>query len=111
MKTLTLLIFVITSLHSFQVSAKGRTPLSSCSPTNETVDFITTSIRNYLSVNPTAADTVEGIHNWWINWPDLPESMSCTQTALVRLEHEGFVESREVGDRILWRKVSASTDL
>ncbi len=68
------------------------------------VVFAENAIRVYLGERPDSADTVEGIHRWWILWPGLPESPVVTQIALERLESSGEVESVCVGNQMLWRR-------
>ena len=62
------------------------------------------SILIYLSSRPDAADTVEGIHQWWIQWPDVPEPVSVTMAALEHLEAVGFLERLQTGNRQFWRR-------
>jgi hypothetical protein len=40
----------------------------------ELILFAMGEIRNYLKARPDSADTLEGIHSWWIRWPDIAES-------------------------------------
>lgn len=68
------------------------------------VVFAENAIRRYLGERPESADTVEGIHLWWILWPGLPESPVVTQIALERLETSGEMESVNVGNQMLWRR-------
>lgn len=103
MKTLTLLFFVIASLYSHQVSAKGRRPLSLCSPTSEAVEFAVASIRSYLMERPQSSDTLDGVHSWWISWAEPVPTKSCTLVALKRLESEGVVEEVFLEGSSLWR--------
>lgn len=61
-------------------------------------------IRNYLAARPDSADTVEGIHQWWIRWPGFPEPIIVTQAALEMLQEAGIVECVQYGNRMLWRR-------
>ncbi len=72
------------------------------------VVFAENAIRVYLAERPDSADTVEGIHCWWLLWPGLPESPVVTQIALERLESSGEVESVCVGNQLLWRRPRVS---
>jgi len=63
------------------------------------------SIRRYLETRPNSADTLEGIHQWWINWPSYPPRIEVTLVALEQLQLEGFVESIKIGNQLIWRKV------
>jgi hypothetical protein len=69
---------------------------------------VETAIREYLRERPDSADTLEGIHRWWIRWPDRPESPALTEIALERLEAEGLVERFRVGHNVVWRRRGAS---
>ena len=62
------------------------------------------AIQNYLSSRPDAADTVEGIHQWWIQWPGIPEPIAVTMAALEHLETIGFLERLQTGNRQFWRR-------
>lgn len=62
------------------------------------------AIREYLTARPGAADTVEGIHAYWIQWGDNPEMIEVTEAALLELEEAGFVEHVVAGGRWLWRR-------
>ena len=73
------------------------------------VAFAENAIRAYLADRPDSADTLEGVHRWWIRWPGLAESPVVTQIALERLATTGEVESLDVGNHILWRRRREST--
>lgn len=77
----------------------------------QTVLFAEAAIREFLAQRPDSADTLEGIHRWWIFWPDLPESPVVTTVALERLEAAGAVERLLIGSSVLWRRARpASAD-
>jgi hypothetical protein len=59
--------------------------------------------------SPNSADTVEGIHNYWIDWSEPVPSVLVTQQALEVLEKNGFVEPVLVGERVIWRKARAES--
>ncbi|WP_222846709.1 hypothetical protein [Chitinolyticbacter meiyuanensis] len=67
------------------------------------IDYVAQAICRYLQQRPASADTLEGVHAWWIEWPDLPEAPAVTLAALERLEQQGVVERRHIGNRELWR--------
>jgi len=69
--------------------------------------FAENAIRDYLRERPDSADTLEGIHRWWIRWPTMPESQVLTEIALERLEVAGEVERFRIGDSVVWRRASA----
>ena len=62
------------------------------------------SIRRYVEVHPNAADTIEGIHYYWIDWPTPLPHINCTFVALTELETEGLMERFPVANRELWRR-------
>lgn len=70
----------------------------------QTVLFAEAAIREFLAQRPESADTLEGIHRWWIRWPVLPESPVITTIALERLESAGEVERLAIGNSVLWRR-------
>ncbi len=71
---------------------------------DNTIDYAISAIRSFLRERPESADTLEGIHRWWIRWPGLEESPLVTLTALERLEALGEVEQLRVGASVLWRR-------
>jgi hypothetical protein len=70
------------------------------------VDFAVQSIRHYLVRAPHSADTVSGIHAWWIDWPEPAPPQAITLKALQRLEADGLVERASIGNSELWRRRS-----
>ncbi|UQN05400.1 hypothetical protein [Deinococcus sp. QL22] len=68
--------------------------------------FASNEIINYVNAHPDSADTVNGIHQWWIQWPDAAGSLQVTVTALEQLQWDGLMEMVPIGDggRILWRR-------
>lgn len=68
------------------------------------VAFAKSAIREYLAARPDSADTLDGIHRWWIRWPGLAESPVITQIALEHLHAAGDVEPFRVGNNVLWRR-------
>lgn len=62
------------------------------------------AIQRHLTRCPAAADTTEGVHHWWIDWPQLPPPLAVTQAALEQLEREGWVVGLPCGHHKLWRK-------
>jgi hypothetical protein len=67
------------------------------------IQFAIDAITSYLTLHPGAADTIEGIHLWWIRWPNIPESILVTAAALEKLEQTGLIEHQSVGNRKIWR--------
>lgn len=63
-----------------------------------------TAIEHYLTQRPAAADTLEGVHSYWIEWQGIPELIAVTEAALTQLQHAGFVECRMAGNRPIWRR-------
>ena len=68
------------------------------------LDFAVQAILAYLQQRPDAADTLEGIHHWWISWPGPEESPAVTLAALEQLESRGMVTRVLLGQRSLWRR-------
>lgn len=65
------------------------------------------AIRLYLNQHPGAADTLEGIHGWWVGWQEgTVASPSLTKEALLRLEAAGKVVQYRKGRHTMWRRSS-----
>ncbi|WP_339936414.1 hypothetical protein [Undibacterium luofuense] len=62
------------------------------------------AIKRYLATRPNAADTLEGIHHFWIDWGGQTESIAITAEALKLLVTEEFLEQKNIGSRVLWRR-------
>ena len=74
---------------------------------NALISTAADAIIRYLTSRPMAADTIEGIHCYWIEWDnDDPEMLAVTEAALLHLEKIGFIERRSVGGKNIWRRVS-----
>lgn len=66
--------------------------------------FAKDAIARYVEVRPDSADTLEGIHHWWIQWPGAAEPMALTLAALQQLERDGLMQAIRVGNRDIWRR-------
>lgn len=66
--------------------------------------FPMSEITRMVQINPGAADTLEGVHLYWIRWPDYPESIQMTEVALSCLENQGVMEQVRFANRTLWRR-------
>ena len=77
---------------------------------NKLISTAVEAIRAYLTARPSAADTVEGIHCYWIQWDDDPEMTAVTEAALLHLEKIGFVERTKAGNRDIWRRPVSTDD-
>lgn len=64
---------------------------------------VANAIASYLAAHPAAADTVEGIHRWWLGPSDLDHPLEITACALELLEMEQVVECLDIGQRRVWR--------
>lgn len=58
-------------------------------------------IAAYVEQHPLAADSVEGIHLWWL---DSLFPLETTQAALELLEEEGLLERLPSGRVTVWRR-------
>jgi hypothetical protein len=65
---------------------------------------VANAIAAYLAAHPAAADTLEGIHAWWLVPLGLDHPVEVTACALELLEMEGKIESVELGPRRVWRR-------
>jgi len=66
-------------------------------------DFAEIAIRAHLAQFANSADTLAGVHQWWIRWDGLPEHISITERALLRLQADGLVECVSMGGGEVWR--------
>lgn len=71
---------------------------------DHTIEYAITAIRRFLDERPDSADTLEGIHRWWIRWPHFEESAVVTLKALEQLEDMGEIHKLRLGTSILWRR-------
>ena len=62
------------------------------------------AIQRYLEARPASADTLEGIHHYWIRSRGEEETMDVTQAALDYLEVAGIIESGMANGRRIWRR-------
>ncbi|WP_273428077.1 hypothetical protein [Chitinibacter tainanensis] len=65
------------------------------------------AIRQYLQLNPHAADTAEGITLFWLNELPLPPSAAQVADALAALLASGEVEALPLAGRTVWRRARA----
>lgn len=65
------------------------------------IDSAIQQIRTYVSAHPHAADTCEGIAQWWLAG-ELPSSV--IDVALQQLHAMGELERIAVGTRQIWRR-------
>ncbi len=72
----------------------------------EQAETIAAAILRYLRIRPEAADTLEGIHHWWIEWETQEEPIAQTELALNLLLKRGYLECKEIAGRQIWRKRS-----
>lgn len=64
---------------------------------------VANAIASYLANHPASADTLEGIHQWWLGPLGLDHPMEVTSCALELLEMERKIESLQVGRHRVWR--------
>lgn len=69
----------------------------------ERIEAICTAIMRYLGIRPQSADTVEGIHRWWIDWHDDEAPIDLTDAALQLLLERGEMEQTHIAGRAIWR--------
>lgn len=69
---------------------------------DDLVQFARAEIWRHVAEHPDSVDTLEGIHQWWIHWPGPGESLHITLAALEQLKLDGLMESRPVGQHLLW---------
>jgi len=67
-------------------------------PQNQQLTEVAEAILRYLDEHPDAADTAEGIAQWWIP-PHCRADRRTVQSALEHLEAQGAVRQRTLADR------------
>ncbi len=74
---------------------------------HEELLFARAAILAYLRERPHSADTLEGVHHFWIDWQAEPPSVQLTQAALEELQHAGEIQAFQVAGRVIWRRPPA----
>ena len=73
------------------------------------LDRVAAHMARYLARNMGGdADTVEGVHAFWIGAQCAQESLDVTQAALEYLLEQGAIMNVPVGNRMLWRAIRQS---
>jgi hypothetical protein len=75
---------------------------------DELIERVAAHISRYLERHPAAADTVEGVHAFWIGAQCAQESIDVTQAALEYMLEQGAIVSVPIGNRVLWRAIRQS---
>jgi hypothetical protein len=65
------------------------------------IDLAARLIRAYLSQHPHSADTLDGIHQWWMNGA---VARAAVEAALEQLALDGEIEHIDIGRKRLWRR-------
>ena len=71
--------------------------------TEPLVREVAIAIAAYVAAYPRAADTVEGVHQWWLVPRAAEHTLQTTQLALEQLESEGLMERHVFLRGTLWR--------
>ena len=64
------------------------------------IDIAIRLIRAYMARHPHAADTLEGVAQWWLAGQFSPDIVAA---ALAQLRAAGELECQALGERALWR--------
>lgn len=73
------------------------------------LESIAAAIERYLALNPSAADSVVGIAQWWLPTVGGDAPPEAVEQALLLLRARGVVQDMRVGDRHIWRAASGSS--
>lgn len=65
---------------------------------DQQVDDVVVEIGRYLHKHPDAADSVDGVRQWWLSTESSGASVAVVSAALDRLELEGVIRMRELPD-------------
>ncbi|WP_115719784.1 hypothetical protein [Gallaecimonas mangrovi] len=71
---------------------------------SDRIEHISAAILAYLAIRPQAADTVEGVHQWWVNWAGQEAPIHLTEQALETLAEQGKLQFKDVAGKRIWRK-------
>ena len=74
------------------------------------ISEIASTIRDYLSTHPNAADSVEGIATWWLVQQRYEYALEEVKQALQQLVSSGLVKTVEVGGRRIYMSIETRTD-
>ena len=72
--------------------------------TGHSVRVVADAIAHHLAARPEAADSPEGIQQWWLRPAGAEVPLEVVCEALGVLEGEGVVECRRLGGREIWRR-------
>jgi len=61
-------------------------------------------ISKYINKRPNAAETVEGVTNWWISRQRIEESIEVVENALEYLVGQQVLVKRNLGNQTLYMK-------
>lgn len=64
--------------------------------TEDKIKQVAQEILDYLQRNPNAADTLNGIANWWISKQRIKENVYVVEQALENLEQQGEIKKVEI---------------
>ena len=65
---------------------------------DQRIEDVAIEIARYLSANPDAADSVEGIRHWWLTHENAKVALTVVDAALDRLISQGVVRMRVLAD-------------
>lgn len=100
----------VLSTCNYEATCSSSPELKSATMNENLIQFAMQSIVLYLQQYPRSADTLEGVHQWWVQWPDIQESILVTDEALHRLQNVQQIESHTLGDREIWRLPREASD-
>ncbi len=68
------------------------------------IQSVAHEISRYINKRPNAAETVEGVTNWWISRQRIEESVEVVENALEYLVAQKTLVKRSLGRRTLYMK-------
>jgi hypothetical protein len=75
----------------------------------EVIENIAEAIRDYITRNPSAADTAKGIAGWWLSPEYKYYGIDYIQQALDKLENESFLVKQCLpGGSVIYRRPNAN---
>lgn len=68
------------------------------------IQSVANEISKYINKRPNAAETAEGVANWWISRQRIEESVEIVENALEYLVAQRTLVKRNLGQRTLYMK-------
>lgn len=78
--------------------------MTSSATDDDTIAQLAVEIERYLAAHPHAADSADGVLNWWLRRQRYEESLSKIQRALELLVQRGAVSKRVLAGQVVYAR-------